>query len=186
MWWCTAAVVASGRLRQSHRLNSSLCGTLRVGRWRDGRVGRLRVCEWAEGQKGADRSHHLRIYTSQTFVYDCVLLWTKRAARQTILYFPRVSREYKAINPEMLGKYSDFLKVLCLRGLPAHSSWVTDTHNVSKTTPQKNKIPGDPLGLQESIYLLSILMRLPSVLKSLHKLPQRAEVCEHASHICRH
>lgn len=57
------------------------------------------------------------------------------------LVFPR---EYKAINPEMLGKYSDFLKVLSLRGLLAHSSWVTNTHNVSKTTPQKNKIPGDP------------------------------------------
>lgn len=144
MWWCTAATVASGRLGQSHGLRGSLCDTLKACGWRDGRVGGLRVCEWVEGEKEADRSHHLRIYTSQTFVYDCMFLWTKRAARRTVLYFPRVSLEYKTINQEMLGKYSDFPKVLYLRGLLARSSWVTNTHDLSKTTPQKNKIPDNP------------------------------------------
>lgn len=144
MWWCTAVTIASGKLRQSYGLRGSLCYTVRACGWRDGRVGGLQVCEGVGGEKEADRSHHLRIYTSQTFVYDYMFLWTKHAARRTILYFPRVSLEYKAINQEMLGKYSDFLKVLYLRGLLAHSLWVTNTHDLSKTTPQKNKIPDNP------------------------------------------
>lgn len=57
---------------KSHRLKGSLCDTVRACGWRDGRMGGLWVCEGVEGEKQADRSHHLQIYTTQTFL--CLMI----------------------------------------------------------------------------------------------------------------